>query len=60
MAGLDAVFMIRCSSRDLTRWKKRAAELGYGGAAAWVRKVANDAIAAAAFVSPLVEEKKNP
>ena len=43
---LDVVFMIRCNSRDLARWKKRAAELGYGGAAAWIRKAANDAFVA--------------
>jgi hypothetical protein len=44
--NLDTAFMIRCNSRDLARWKKHATELGFGGAAAWVRKVVNDEILA--------------
>jgi hypothetical protein len=41
-ADLDASFMIRCNSEDLARWKERAAELGFGGASALVRKVMNE------------------
>ena len=45
--ALERRFTIRTSDDDFAAWEARARELGYVGAAPWVRRVANEAIAAA-------------
>lgn len=37
-------YNIRCNVDELATWEQRARELGYNGASAWLRRLANDAI----------------
>lgn len=39
-------YQIRCLPQELEVWERAARALGFGGASAWIRRVANDAAAA--------------
>lgn len=44
---LDKRHQLRCSSRDFEAWETHSQEIGFPNVSAWLRKVANDALARA-------------
>lgn len=44
---LDKRHQLRCSTADFGKWVAYATKLGFPNVSAWLRKVANDAVASA-------------